>query len=368
MSAPAPPPPHQIEFAPRLSAPAAFSFAFLPVVAGLGAAAVIHFSVVLPRLGVGSSDLNRMVALGHHLESPAPAGTRTAFAVGDSVTVEGIDADIVKANAPPGWTIENIGINGCDRAEVKVILPKIMAAKPAAVIFVLRPLSITEPPPIAVDGAYAYALGGFPKLWPPAWVEPDSPGVPPNIFRDLTASETLARIHFRSALSYVINDGLRERVRKGIKFARPDNWVAPFNMTSSISGPELTRHLTALENEVRESTAVPPTGHEGTPNPASPTATHEAEMERLIRYTRDHGSIPVLFAAPVHPRMASAPAYSAVAARLKVVARDWATETGGVFADASALLDETGFADGQHLNAHGRQLLSEFVGKHLPAS
>ena len=154
MSAPAPPPPPEIAFAERFSAPVAFAWCAVPTLLGLALAVAAQLGYLLPRFGTGSSDLNRMVALGLHLERPYQASA-VAAAVGDSVTVEGIDAGIVASNAPSGWTVENIGINGCDRAEVNVILPRVLRAKPRAVIFVLRPLSIAAPPPISGDGAYA---------------------------------------------------------------------------------------------------------------------------------------------------------------------------------------------------------------------
>lgn len=364
MSAPTPPPPPDIAIASRLSAPAAFAWCAVPSLLGLALAVVLQLGFMLPKFGTGSSDLNRMIELGRHLGSPYR--TPTAVAVGDSVTVEGIDASVVAANAPAGWTIENLGINGCDRAEVNVILPRVLGAKPRAVIFVLRPLSIAEPPPLSGDGAYAYALGGFRDYWPKDWINPGSPGVTEDIYARLTAPDLKAKVHFRTAVNYLINDTARAKIRKGITFARADDWNAPFNMTASVGGKTLDNHLKSLEEEVRIAAHADGDGH-GSPGPFRPDiASDEADMERLIASTRAAGSIPVLIAAPVHPRLRDAEAFGAVGRRLRELAPQWAAEYGGVYADASALLDETGFADGQHLNAKGRELLSTFVGKSLP--
>jgi hypothetical protein len=38
-----------------------------------------------------------------------------------------------------------------------------------------------------------------------------------------------------------------------------------------------------------------------------------------------------------------------------------------IYADASLLLDDSGFADGQHLNEKGRAALSAFIGSKLPS-
>ncbi|MCX5690457.1 MAG: hypothetical protein NTV94_11855, partial [Planctomycetota bacterium] len=94
MSSAAPPPAQIIPLARTMSAPAAFAFCFVPVVIGLALAVAFHLKVVLPRFGTGSSDLNRMVELGKRLDAPL-SDVPTAVFVGDSVTVEGIDAALV---------------------------------------------------------------------------------------------------------------------------------------------------------------------------------------------------------------------------------------------------------------------------------
>lgn len=333
-----------------MSAPAAFAFCFAPLVIGLAVAVGVHLKVVLPRFGTGSGDLNRMVELGERLDAPMN-DVPTAVFVGDSVTVEGIDASLVAKAAPAGWRVFNLGINGCDRAELVVIMPKVAAAKPAAVCIVLRPLSIAEPPPVEADGAYAYNLGGFPEAWPQGWIQSDTPGVPPERVERLTKSKLEAQVHFRTAFQQLINNGLRERFRAGIKLARSDDWNAPFNMTASISGSTLDNHISVLAEEVRLGIK-------------DGTTRHEQDLERLIKLLADAGIRPILISAPIHPRLRES--FGPTAARLRELASAWATKYGGVYADGSLILDETGFADGQHLNERGRGLLSAFVGANMP--
>lgn len=333
-----------------MSAPAAFAFCFAPLVIGLALAVGFHLKVVLPRFGTGSSDLNRMVELGKRLDTPL-TDAPTAVFVGDSVTVEGIDAALVTKAAPAGWRIMNFGINGCDRAELDVIMPKVAKAKPAAVCIVLRPLSIAEPPSVETDGAYAYNLGGFPAAWPAGWIEADTPGVPPERVAMLTKSTLEAEVHFRTAFQQLINNRLRERFRAGIKVARADDWNAPFNMTASISGSTLDNHISVLAEEVRLGIK-------------DGTSRHERDLERLIRLLADSGVRPILISSPIHPRLRES--FGPTAARLRELATGWAKQYNGVYADGSLILDETGFADGQHLNEKGRGLLSAFVGANMP--
>ncbi len=366
-----PPTPTRNPDVPRtgnLSATGAFAFISLPVIAGLCTAALLHFTLIMPRIGVGSPDLNRAVQLGHHLDSSPYATGTWAVAVGDSVTVEGFDAAIARAHAAPGWSVQNIGLNGCDRGQIRVVLPKVLTARPTAAIFILRPRSIAEPIAVTHDGAFAYVLGGFPNDFPRDWITGPLPGLSRDVADDLSRPVLTAKLHFRTAIATSINDGLRERLRRGIKFSRPDDWTAPFNLSTSIDGATLDRHLATLERETVDATTPvgSPPREQGAPFTPD-TAIHEDEMRRLILMTRDAGVTPIIVIAPVHPRMRTAPVHSAVAARLREIAPGWASESGGVYADASLLLDESGFADGQHLNAHGRELLSAFVGERLPA-
>ncbi len=355
MSAPETPIIKEIAWTKGLSPWAAFAWVLGPLVVGFGLAVALLIYGVLPRFGAGSTDLNRMIAMGSHLD--AGYGAPAVVFVGDSVTVEGIDAGVVKRHAPDGWSVENLGINGCDRAEVDLILPKIVAAGPQAVVLVLRPLSIGEPPPPGIDSANAYALGGFPRAWPAGWLEEDVPWLPKEVRESLMRPRWRSQVHFRIAPNYIINEGLRVRLRRGARKVQATDWVSPYNLTISISGRLLENHLRVLEQEVAEAVV-------------DGTLLHESALEKLVAMIRDGGATPVLVASPNHPRLqdpAFAPAFAATAARLREVAPTLASAYGGVYIDASTeLLDETGFADGQHLNEKGRGLLSEFIARRLP--
>ncbi|MBX3410516.1 MAG: hypothetical protein KF859_11595 [Phycisphaeraceae bacterium] len=347
---------NEIPWAKGMKPWAAFAWVVCPLVVGLALGVALLMYVVLPRFGAGSTDLNRMIALGKHLDS----GYQRAAVVfvGDSVTVEGIDAGVVKQHAPEGWHVENLGINGCDRAEVELILPKIVAAGPQAVVLVLRPLSIGQPPPPGIDSANAYALGGFPGAWPGGWLEEDVPWLPEAVRESLARPRWRSQVHFRVAPNYVINEGLRVRLRRGARRVQAADWNSPYNLTISISGQLLENHLRVLEQEVAEAIV-------------DGTERHEAELEKLVALIRQGGATPVLVASPNHPRLMDAgfaPAFSATSARLLRVGPGLAEAYGGIFLDASTgVLDESGFADGQHLNEKGRLLLSEYIARRLPA-
>lgn len=335
-----------------MTEPRAFVFCVVPVLVGLAVAVALQLGVILPRVGTGSPDLNRMMAVGKLLNTSLSEEPTLVF-VGDSVTVEGIDAGIVKAGAPAGWRVLNLGINGCDRAELDVILPKVAAAKPRAVCIVLRPLSIAYPPDVEVDSSYAYNLGGFAEAWPAGWMTPYPPGVPQDKYEKLVAGKFEAQLHFRTALQALVNSKLRGAIRRGVRAVGSEEWRAPFNMTESIGGELLDRHVRVLAEELR-------IGVEGG------TKEHEADLERLVMYLQSQGVVPILVSSPTHPGLREA--FGATGARLREVALGLAERCGGVYADATLLLDESGFADGQHLNQKGRELLSRFIAGKLPAA
>jgi lysophospholipase L1-like esterase len=350
MSAPATPVPPPIPVAQGLSPAKAFAFCFVPVAAGVGLAVAFHLFVVLGWLGTGSPDLNRMVALGERLDEPSPTEPTLVF-IGDSVTVEGIDASIVARATGGAWQALNFGLNGADRAELDVIVPKVARHKPTAVCIVMRPLSIAEPPAVNLDGAHAYNLGGFAAAWPEGWIGPDTPGLPAEQREALTAPSLDSKLHFRTAIMEMINAGLRARLRSGVRIAPVDDWIAPYNLTTSIGGVTLDNHIRALDVELQDAIK-------------QGTERHERDFERLVSHLAAAGIKPVLVASPIHPRLREA--FGPTAERMRALGPTWASSHGGTWIDATTLLDETGFADGQHPNQKGREALSAFIGSNLP--
>lgn len=125
---------------------------------GALAAYLITDRVVLPRMGLGP-DLQRVVAIADHA-SEGLGERPVAVFLGDSLTIEGIDAGVVEG-ASTGWHAQNIGLNGINPTGLSVLLPAILDAKPDAVVFMFRPEDLGDPGDIPVDRAYAYAYSGI---------------------------------------------------------------------------------------------------------------------------------------------------------------------------------------------------------------
>ena len=54
-------------------------------------------------------------------------------------------------------------------SEMQVQLPKLLAARPTAVAYGLRPEDMGGTDDIDLDKAFAYAMGGFVTAWPQSW-------------------------------------------------------------------------------------------------------------------------------------------------------------------------------------------------------
>lgn len=364
-SSPAPTPepaPDAVARFDRFSVGGALLFCLVPSIAGVAIAVALHLFVVLPTVGVGSNGLTRMVRLGEHLASieGARADKPRVCVLGDSVSVEGTDAAAIERGAQGAWQADNFAINGATREQIRIILPKVLATKPDAVVYVLRAQAITDPPPLPIDLAYAYALGGFPGAWPDGWVTPAVPGVPAGAMKGLEADRTAAQLHFRGALVYRFNDLMHERFSGKTKLPPPDDWRDAHHMTGIITGDRLDRHIKTMEEEVADSARMSDASFPATLEP------NERDLAELVAQIRSAGVTPVLVIAPVHPRLRDSRPYAEVGARLSQRVDEMVARSGAVRIDARLLLDEADFADAQHPGPTGRVKLSEFIGSHLP--
>lgn len=348
----------------RFSVGGILLFCTIPPLVGVLLAVAIHLFVVLPAIGVGSNGLTRMVRLGEHLATieGTRAGKPRVCVLGDSVSVEGIDASAIERSASDAWQVENYAINGATREQIRVILPKVLATKPDAVVYILRVQAIADPPPLPVDLAYAYALGGFPAAWPSGWLNESVPGISPRAMDGLEASRFAAQLHFRGALVYRFNDLMHERFSGKTKLPAPDNWRDAHHMTGGITGERLDRHIKTMEDEVSAAARMS--------DPAFPATLerNEQDLAEIVAEIRRAGATPVLVIAPVHPRLRASRPYAEVGARLDQRVDELVERFGAVRVDARLLLEADDFADAQHPGPTGRDTLSEFIGKGLPSA
>ncbi|MEZ6211367.1 MAG: hypothetical protein R3B46_09015 [Phycisphaerales bacterium] len=222
---------------------AAMVIAWALVFPALGALAayLITDRVVLPRMGLGP-DLQRVVAIADHA-SEGLGERPVAVFLGDSLTIEGIDAGIVEG-ASAGWHAQNIGLNGINPTGLSVLLPAILDAKPDAVVFMFRPEDLGDPGDIPVDRAYAYAYSGIAGHLDAGDDLSELTSLGKKSAEALRSGRYAQVVHFRSVPLRSINTIARRALRSGMRAAADDDWRSPHNMSmTSIGEQKLATHV-----------------------------------------------------------------------------------------------------------------------------
>jgi len=318
----------------------------LPAV-GAAVGFLLLTKIVLPITGVGS--VERIVQLGRHLDAPL-APTPTIAFLGNSITREGIDTRVVAETAPARWHSQNLAISACGLSELRVLLPKLLAARPAAVAFGLRPEDLGRVDDFDLDKAYAYAMGGFVAAWPHRWTRADLPGVGEATFAALHSSRLEQDLHFRTAPLNLINQELRLRFRSGLRRIAPDNWTDPYELDFNVRDERLRRHVDSILRDM-----------EG--RLAAGTEAGSRLIETLAAEIRQADATPVLIVLPMHPEYFDA--MRRPVAELRTLLARLAREQSATVIDALDVLSADEFADALHPNAAGREIYSRFVGRQL---
>lgn len=225
-----------------------------------------------------------------------------------------------------------------------------MKAKPKAVVFSFLGNDLGTIGDIHIDKAYAYVLGGFMEAWPKGWSKTDLPGFSKTTYEALNSSKLKALFHFRGAPFQILNDSTIGMVRHGMWNALPHDWRAPFVVDEIITGWRLEKHLKQVSQAwIKQTKKQGRTGREA--------------IVKIVKTVAAAGSIPVLMIPPVHPKLRK----TAEKANLELtrLLKGLAGEYGGIFGDASGLVDASGFADAVHPQASGRRAYSIFIAQAL---
>ena len=196
--------------------PAVHTLLSLVLSAATGAALGLGLLVAffLPNIHLGEKQ--RIIELGRHLEAPPGALPRLAF-VGDSITMDGIDAEIVQEHAPYRLTAENLGMSGAGPNERRVLLPKLLATRPALVALGFHPANLCRLDALRIDKAYAYARAGFVAAWTAGRTLGDFAGMSPGSFAALHSSAFAQILHFRTAPVEAFEHRLRALLRPDLR-------------------------------------------------------------------------------------------------------------------------------------------------------
>jgi hypothetical protein len=318
--------------------------------AGVALAYLILVHLFLPTIGVGGVQTQRIVDLSHQLDQGLGTDPVAAI-IGNSVVVEGVSASQVQQAAPPGWSVWNFSVSGCDVTEQHLILPRLIRAGPEIVVFVFRPIDVGTVGDVDTNKLHAYSLARYAEAFPDDYDPQYLPGLSEESWQILRSSDRDSRVFFRrSPITFLEQIGF-SLLRQGRVDLSTGGWDQPSNLTSSISGSRLDRHFrVVIEN-----------GLERVPEGESTGAEHIA---RMVATLNSSGIRSVLVVAPIHPDIPER--HQRSYERLLALLDDLSDRYGSITADASDLLRADDFADAIHPNAQGRQRFSTFIGNVLP--
>jgi hypothetical protein len=310
--------------------------------AGALCAALFLANFYLPRAGIGT--VERIAALGRHLNEPFVEHPVAVF-LGNSITMEGIDAGVVEETAGNNWHAENLATSGAGPLEFQIVAPKLLKARPDVVVIPFETINLGELVDLPTDKAFAYAYGDFVADWPQDWMREEFGGLSDRTWDALHSTRWEQRLHFRRAPLNKLNDEIRVRLRSGIQETEPTNWLNPYEMLISIQGDRLKAHLDRIK--LRNARLN------------SPDRAGADEIRRLLDYVRQHDVHSVLVAVPVHPAL-----LESVEPYLQELRRLLAgfVHDGTTFVDASELLHADDFGDAIHPNESGRRKYSTLLG------
>jgi len=333
------------------------------VALGVGLALALLEFAVAPRLGFGR-ELSRVQAIAQLTAEPfAP---RTLVVVSNSVGVEGIDADAMGRASAAGWEVVNLSMNGTEVLSIQVLLSRVLAAEPDAVLWVVRPEAVGEPRTINPQMAKAFRYSGYTEHVP--WIAGGrvTEGAPPFLNAEsveaLTASPAQIKLSMRTTPLSALNGRVRDAFRDGWRPARPDNFVDPYFLTADITGGQLDRHVNETISSVRER-AGEPREPRTTVEPGDDRRAGVLLIAEIARAVRAAGAQMIFAVPPSHPdfRAIMQPYEREILGRLRALPHAPAV------IDATSALDGAGFADAIHPNAEGRERLSVFIAERLPA-
>lgn len=261
-----------------------------------------------------------------------------ALFLGNSVTIEGIDAGLYEQERDGTVQAFNLATTGATFEELALHVPYLKRIKPKQVLIMVHPESLeTDKVEIHPRELILYKLLGFTQGEVPEALEPSDQEY---LRSNLLAHILDGRFIFRST----IEDRIRFRLLSSLR--RTDNeFKIPATYTVSLSTDQIQMILRRLN--LRK-------------GPFAPKPGHERNLRFVIRELKEQGIAVTVIAAPIHPLYVQERGKNAVEEFLDWL-RNTTLDAGAQFLDASSLLDSSDFIDHFHPNGTGRATLSKFI-------
>jgi hypothetical protein len=319
----------------------------IPIFLGVVVAYLAHVYWILPKFGLG--ELERIRAVSQLFDKPFANAKQNVIVLGNSVTGEGFDAGIANRECDDSITIWNSSISGCGLSEYRIMLPKIAAAKPKAIVLSLAPQAVGEVNELNIDKAFGYSFAGFVDSWSNEWTETAWKYYSEADRDALLATKQRQVMHFHNLPLNLMNDKARKMVRKELRETPPTNWIDPYEMLGTIRDRRLMNHIAQTRSGIRSD--------------ISDSRLGKSLIRELLEYAKAQNVKMVLVCVPIHPDVW--PEYATIWNEFESTCKDFEREYGSVFIDASRTLSVDQFADAMHPNADGRTVYSKFLGSEI---
>jgi len=306
---------------------------------------------LVDRLGVLPTSRARMVGMQQFLAAQtAPQQSGAVYFLGSSVTVDGVDCDVIDAELGGKGPSFNLAWLGAGPRQLLLAAPLVRAADPSAVVIGLDLSGLATSTPIPED---LLTIAGWWRFIP----DDDRPWLDALLTdgeRDVLYRSPVEQLMaFRSFPSEALNAYVREASRKSLRYEGfATNFKAPWVLKAAVSPTVLQRGIEAIHRSLAEV-------------PDEPIDESATILESLITYLRDGGRRRVFVVlTPAHPDLlAQLTGDYLPRFRRRVLAV--CDRTGAMFVDHIELLADEHFSDALHPIGEGRELWSRELARVL---
>ena len=289
--------------------------------------------------------LDRLVSikqfLGHQAETDSAGAV---YLLGSSVLMEGIDCGPIDELLPDGRQAYNLSWSGAGPRQWLLMVPSLVAAKPALVVFCTDLLTATEPPPILIPDA-RLDIANWWEFIPPADMQRLRPLFTDHEAALLTAPAVRVLLDFRVLPPGALDAYVREVSRPELRYEGfSTNFKAPW-VRRHVVPPAAMEFLLLQKQQVFESCGT------------AGLSTTMPAFTAIVNYLRDAGSQVLVVVSPIHPAFAES-LEGGLLSEMRRELSDMAAETGAGYVDHSRLLSADQYADPVHPFGPGRRVWS----------
>ena len=329
----------------------------IELVLGASIALLLYLAImnlVISKSLLFSPDARRIIEVYKFCSALGTASHKSSdFIIGSSITVEGIDADVLDQALNNGTSTYNLGVVGLTSVEALILEPALKAGKPQIVVIGIDAMSVgldkakkRDKEGIEFEKLQAYrATNSVANLDSPVKKELLENILLPKEKAVIESDYLNYLIGCRSLPIFFIESKFRELMRKGLRTEEViTNFKSPWMLKSSLTGDSKERIIgSTIELAQRLS--------------FDEDSRNIKALQALIRLLRAENIDLMLVIWPVHPRVysnLSTEMLDKTDAKMKRLAQ----EGDGIYQNYSTLLSDSDFADALHPNSEGRAKLS----------